>query len=52
MAAIFVGGTWVHVDILGYVWFVYPAVAVWCFDRLVRIGRLIAFDFLKLKLLY
>ncbi|KAK6887557.1 putative ferric reductase transmembrane component [Candida tropicalis] len=45
MAAIFVGGTWVHVDILGYVWFVYPAVAVWCFDRLVRIGRLIAFGF-------
>ncbi|MCP8717180.1 MAG: ferric reductase-like transmembrane domain-containing protein [Asgard group archaeon] len=47
MAAIFVGATWVHVDDLGYVWFVYPSVAVWCFDRAVRIGRLIVFGFPK-----
>ncbi|RCK65215.1 Ferric/cupric reductase transmembrane component 1 [Candida viswanathii] len=45
MAALYVAGTWVHVDTLGYIWFVYPAVAVWCFDRLVRIGRLAVFGF-------
>ncbi|KAK6885234.1 putative ferric reductase transmembrane component, partial [Candida tropicalis] len=50
MAALFIAGTWIHVDELGYIWFVYPAVAVWCFDRLVRIGRLIAFGFPKAEI--
>ena len=45
MAALFVAGTWIHVVDFGYVWFVYPTVAVWCFDRLVRIIRLIYFGF-------
>ncbi|KAG7665916.1 uncharacterized protein J8A68_000539 [[Candida] subhashii] len=45
LAAFWLAGTWVHVDELGYVWFVYPAVAVWCFDRLGRIIRLVAFGF-------
>ncbi|KAL6451202.1 CFL1 Probable ferric reductase transmembrane component [Candida maltosa Xu316] len=49
MASLYVAGTWIHVDELGYVWFVYPAVAVWGLDRLVRIGRLISFGFPKAK---
>ncbi|CAH2354376.1 ferric reductase transmembrane component 4 [[Candida] railenensis] len=43
MAALFIGGAWIHVDELGYVWFFYATVAVWCFDRAVRVGRLIHF---------
>ena len=43
MAALFIGGAWIHVDELGYVWFYYATVAVWVFDRLVRIGRLVVF---------
>ncbi|MDN5811099.1 MAG: ferric reductase-like transmembrane domain-containing protein, partial [Tetragenococcus koreensis] len=43
MAALFIGGAWVHVDELGYVWFYYATVAVWVFDRVVRIGRLVVF---------
>ena len=43
MAALFIGGAWIHVDELGYVWFYYATVAVWVFDRVVRIGRLIVF---------
>ncbi|KHC49386.1 hypothetical protein MEW_04007 [Candida albicans P60002] len=46
-AALYVAGTWIHVDELGYVWFVYPAVAVWCADRVVRIARLVIFGFPK-----
>ncbi|KAL6450555.1 CFL1 Probable ferric reductase transmembrane component [Candida maltosa Xu316] len=47
MAVLWVAGAWVHVDELGYIEFVYPTVAVWCVDRLVRIGRLIVFGFPK-----
>jgi predicted ferric reductase len=43
LAAFFIGGSWIHVDELGYVWFYYAASAVWIFDRVVRIVRLIAF---------
>ena len=43
MAALFIGGAWIHVDELGYVWFYYATVAVWVFDRVVRIGRLVVF---------
>ncbi|KAI5968930.1 hypothetical protein KGF57_000045 [Candida theae] len=45
LAAVWVAGVWLHVTDLGFIWLVYPAVAVWCFDRVVRIGRLIAFGF-------
>ena len=45
MAAIYIAGTWLHVADYGYLCFVYPAIAVWCFDRIVRISRLIAFGF-------
>ena len=48
-AAFYVAGTWIHVDELGYVWFVYPAVAVWCADRVVRIARLVIFGFPKAR---
>lgn len=43
LAAMFVGGAWVHVKDLGYIYWYYAAVAVWAFDRVVRIGRLILF---------
>lgn len=42
-AALFVIGAWRHVDEKGYGKFMYAAVAVWVFDRVVRIGRLAAF---------
>lgn len=47
MAALFIGGAWIHVEELGYVWIVYSVVAVWCFDRAVRVGRLFWFGFPK-----
>ncbi|CAI5756513.1 unnamed protein product [Candida verbasci] len=45
MAVFWLAGTWIHVDKLGYIQMVYPAVAVWVFDRIVRVGRLISFGF-------
>lgn len=47
MAALFIGGAWIHVDRFGYVWFLYATVAIWCFDRAVRVARLIHFGFPK-----
>lgn len=43
LAGMFVGGAWVHVQELGYVYWYYAAAAVWCFDRAVRVGRLVVF---------
>ncbi|KAI5951549.1 hypothetical protein KGF54_004623 [Candida jiufengensis] len=45
LAVFWVIGTWYHVVNFGFIWMVYPAIAVWFFDRLVRIGRLFAFGF-------
>ncbi|KAI5964805.1 uncharacterized protein KGF55_001875 [Candida pseudojiufengensis] len=45
MAVFWVIGSWYHVIDFGFIWMVYPAVAVWCFDRAVRIGRLFTFGF-------
>lgn len=45
LAACFVMGAWVHVDDFGYMWFMYACVAVWCFDRFVRIVRMLWFGF-------
>ncbi|KAI5951548.1 hypothetical protein KGF54_004622 [Candida jiufengensis] len=45
LAVFWVIGSWYHVVDFGFIWMVYPAIAVWCFDRLVRIGRLFAFGF-------
>lgn len=50
LAALFVVGAWKHVDELGYVWFIYLATAIWVFDRVVRLGRLIWFGFPKVDL--
>ena len=47
MATLYICGTWIHVDDLGYVWFCYATVAPWCFDRLIRILRLFWFGFPK-----
>lgn len=43
LSALFIAGAWIHVDDLGYVWFYYATSAVWIFDRVVRICRLIYF---------
>ncbi|WLF79587.1 hypothetical protein PVL30_003343 [Lodderomyces elongisporus] len=47
LAALWVLGTWLHLVDMGYIQMVYPAVAVWVFDRLVRIVRLFIFGFPK-----
>ncbi|EGW35514.1 uncharacterized protein SPAPADRAFT_131789 [Spathaspora passalidarum NRRL Y-27907] len=44
-AALYVAGTWIHIVDLGYGDILYPSVAVWCFDRLVRLCRLAYFGF-------
>ena len=49
MVAIYIVGTWIHVDDLGYVWFCYASIAPWCFDRLIRIVRLLWFGFPRAK---
>lgn len=43
MAGLYIGGSWMHVTTLGYVWYFYAALAVWVFDRVVRIIRLAYF---------
>ena len=47
LAAIWTGGAWTHVKDLGYLDFVYPTVAIWLLDRLIRILRLLYFGFPK-----
>lgn len=47
LAAVFIGGAWVHVNDLYCEWFYYASSCVWLFDRLVRIGRLYSFGFPK-----
>ncbi|EGW35516.1 uncharacterized protein SPAPADRAFT_146854 [Spathaspora passalidarum NRRL Y-27907] len=44
-AAVYIAGTWIHIVNLGYGIILYPSVAVWCFDRLVRLCRLTYFGF-------
>lgn len=43
LACIFIIGGWRHVEEEGYQEFFYAAVAVWVFDRVCRIARLVAF---------
>ncbi|RCK62988.1 putative ferric reductase transmembrane component [Candida viswanathii] len=50
MAALYIVGTWIHVDIFGYVYFCYGTIAPWCFDRLVRIIRMFWFGFPKAQI--
>ncbi|ODV95892.1 hypothetical protein PACTADRAFT_49332 [Pachysolen tannophilus NRRL Y-2460] len=45
LAAFFIAGGWVHTHAEGYGQYYYAAVAVWGFDRVVRVCRLIAFGF-------
>ncbi|KAK6872883.1 Ferric/cupric reductase transmembrane component 1 [Candida tropicalis] len=45
LAIMWVAGAWIHVQDLGYVYFMYPVLAVWFFDRLVRVIRLLMFGF-------
>ncbi|CAK9435439.1 uncharacterized protein LODBEIA_P01660 [Lodderomyces beijingensis] len=45
MAVLWVVGTWYHVKDLGYIQLVYPTVAIWGVDRVVRILRLFYFGF-------
>ena len=45
LAVFWTVGAWHHVINLGYIWVLYSTIAVWCFDRAVRIGRLFAFGF-------
>ncbi|RCK65102.1 putative ferric reductase transmembrane component [Candida viswanathii] len=45
MVAIYICGTWIHLIDLGYGYFCYASIAPWCFDRAVRIGRLVVFGF-------
>ncbi|EGV65359.1 hypothetical protein CANTEDRAFT_133661 [Yamadazyma tenuis ATCC 10573] len=39
LAVLFVAGSWLHVDTLGYVNWYYATTAIWCIDRVVRVIR-------------
>ncbi|WEJ94979.1 hypothetical protein PSN45_002483 [Yamadazyma tenuis] len=45
LAVLFVAGSWLHVDTLGYVNWYYATTAIWCIDRVVRVIRLVLFGF-------
>lgn len=49
LALLFIGGAWYHTLDLYCLWFYYYAAAIWLFDRIIRIGRLISFGFPKAK---
>lgn len=50
LALIFVIGGWKHVTSMGYVWFFYLSLAIWAFDRTVRLCRIVSFGFPSAKL--
>ncbi|RLV92257.1 putative ferric reductase transmembrane component [Spathaspora sp. JA1] len=50
MAVLYVVGTWIHIVDLGYGCILYPSIAVWCFDRLIRLVRLFYFGFPEVTL--
>ncbi|RCK55869.1 Ferric/cupric reductase transmembrane component 1 [Candida viswanathii] len=43
LATLFVVGGWYHLDPMGYGNFMWASIAIWVFDRVVRIGRIILF---------
>lgn len=43
LAVVFVMGAWFHIVRFKYTQVLYPSFAVWVFDRLVRVGRMVAF---------
>ncbi|EGW35467.1 ferric reductase [Spathaspora passalidarum NRRL Y-27907] len=45
LAVLFVAGTWIHIVDFGYCVLLYPCIAVWCFDRIIRLIRLFSFGF-------
>lgn len=45
LAIFWVVGMWYHLSDMGYQQLVYPAMAVWAFDRILRVVRLIWFGF-------
>ncbi|KAI3405750.2 hypothetical protein KGF56_001357 [Candida oxycetoniae] len=45
LAVLWVVGAWYHLVEMGYIQMVYPAVAVWAIDRVVRVARLVSFGF-------
>lgn len=49
LAAFFVIGLWYHISVLDYPQLVYPVFAIWGFDRLVRIVRILWFGFPRAK---
>ncbi|KAM9913885.1 hypothetical protein OXX69_001128 [Metschnikowia pulcherrima] len=50
LAAFFVIGSWYHVYELGYSQFMYATFAVWAFDRIVRVIRMVWFGFPKAEI--
>lgn len=40
-------GSWYHLVNLGYMQFIYIAIGIWTFDRVVRLGRILYFGFPK-----
>lgn len=43
MGVFFLIGTWLHADKFHYEEYAYAMAAIWCFDRAIRIGRLVSF---------
>lgn len=51
LAALFIGGAWVHVNDLFCFWFYYYSAALWVFDRVIRVGRIASFGFPNAKVI-
>ena len=45
LALFFMIGGWVHINYLGYEWWVFVAIGLWGIDRIVRVLRMISFGF-------
>ncbi|CUM62687.1 uncharacterized protein PRCAT00000243001 [Priceomyces carsonii] len=45
LAAVFIIGSWLHVENLYCLWFYYVAAAVWALDRCIRLARIFLFGF-------
>lgn len=45
LALFFMIGGWVHINYLGYEWWVFVAIGLWGIDRFVRVLRMISFGF-------
>lgn len=45
MALLFIIGGWVHINYLGYQWWVFVSIALWGIDRIIRLIRIFKFGF-------